>query len=430
MVSFDAQGKLSLKLNAQSPMVHFQAREPGATIRASEVKPKLDRYLIWKLKQQTGLDGAELAKSSKYKDWFRPSTDENVPPTALRYQMQIFCEEAPEIVVLNLDNDLKNKYKVEEEMARYAKSVSKYPIFYANSGVKDPKQQRLGIVSNPTVVIRCFNNALQKLIQAHLEDFFLVTNFGTMQSKGFGGFAPEEMAFNDPNNRTELRRAAELLKAWHGAKHCVLLPVTRVRGGTSFSSAIHTVECFYHLMKSGYNFKNTNEYDRSFLFKYIHKSPFNIGNEKEWMKKEGISPAIGRKLKLSPQEEAQPNYYVRALLGTASNVSYLVSENSSKHMSISISSKEIERAPSPIFFKVLGNSILVVASQVDKRLYNKPFTFEGYRSDTLWTPPENTPFDADAFLVAFANHYNELIYNNTLPIYLEGARTVKEVKPT
>lgn len=427
MVSFDAQGKLSLKLNAQSPMVHFQAREPGATIRASEVKPKLDRYLIRKLAQQKGLDSAEPAKSPEYKDWFRPSTDENVPPTALRYQMQIFCEDAPEIVVLNLDNDLKNKNKVEEELARYAKSVSKYPIYYANSGVKDLQQQRLGIVSNPTVVIRCFCKPLQMWIAENLEDFFLVHNFGTMQSKGFGGFAPEGMAFGDDN----VDRTAALLKEWYGARNCVWLLATRDRRGNDFSGLIQTVERFYHLMKSGYNFKpkdrtiKPKEYERSFLFNYMHQQPFQIGNEKEWMKKKGISPAIGCKLKLSPQEEAQPNYYVRALLGTASNVSYLVSVNSSQRMSITISSKEIERAPSPIFFKIIGNNILAVASQVDERLYDKQFTFKGKYTDTLPTPPKSINFDADAFLAAFADHFNDLIDRNVLPKYLYNAWEVE-----
>ena len=38
--------KLTATLESQSPMIHFQARETGAVLRASEVKPKLDRFLI------------------------------------------------------------------------------------------------------------------------------------------------------------------------------------------------------------------------------------------------------------------------------------------------------------------------------------------------------------------------------------------------
>ena len=30
----------------QSPLIHFQWDQPGAALRATEVKPKLDRYII------------------------------------------------------------------------------------------------------------------------------------------------------------------------------------------------------------------------------------------------------------------------------------------------------------------------------------------------------------------------------------------------
>lgn len=38
--------KLKVQLEAQSPIIHFQHDQAGATLRASEVKPKLDRFLL------------------------------------------------------------------------------------------------------------------------------------------------------------------------------------------------------------------------------------------------------------------------------------------------------------------------------------------------------------------------------------------------
>ena len=38
--------KMTIKLLAQSPMIHFQGKIDGATLRGSELKPKLDRFLI------------------------------------------------------------------------------------------------------------------------------------------------------------------------------------------------------------------------------------------------------------------------------------------------------------------------------------------------------------------------------------------------
>ena len=40
--------KLEFKLNPQSPLIHFQPDEAGATVRATELKPKLDKFLIEK----------------------------------------------------------------------------------------------------------------------------------------------------------------------------------------------------------------------------------------------------------------------------------------------------------------------------------------------------------------------------------------------
>jgi len=42
--------KLCFKLKQHTPIIHFQADQKGATLRASELKPKLDRFLIDKLK--------------------------------------------------------------------------------------------------------------------------------------------------------------------------------------------------------------------------------------------------------------------------------------------------------------------------------------------------------------------------------------------
>ena len=38
--------KLDIKLKQHTPLIHFQHDQEGATLRASEVKPKLDRFII------------------------------------------------------------------------------------------------------------------------------------------------------------------------------------------------------------------------------------------------------------------------------------------------------------------------------------------------------------------------------------------------
>lgn len=41
--------KIEFKLKQHTPLIHFQHDQHGATLRASELKPKLDKFLIRKL---------------------------------------------------------------------------------------------------------------------------------------------------------------------------------------------------------------------------------------------------------------------------------------------------------------------------------------------------------------------------------------------
>ena len=41
--------RLEIKLKQHTPLIHFQHDQEGATLRASEVKPKLDRFVLTRL---------------------------------------------------------------------------------------------------------------------------------------------------------------------------------------------------------------------------------------------------------------------------------------------------------------------------------------------------------------------------------------------
>ena len=57
---------LNYKLQQITPMIHFQHYEEGATLRASEVKPKLDRFLIELLGEGNYEEGLKTAKDNKW----------------------------------------------------------------------------------------------------------------------------------------------------------------------------------------------------------------------------------------------------------------------------------------------------------------------------------------------------------------------------
>ena len=53
---------LTITLKQHTPLIHFQHSEPGAKLRATEVKPKLDRYILTKLgggNYETGINRAK-----------------------------------------------------------------------------------------------------------------------------------------------------------------------------------------------------------------------------------------------------------------------------------------------------------------------------------------------------------------------------------
>ena len=147
-------------MEAQSPIIHFQHDQAGATLRASEVKPKLDRFLLNKMEQETGKRVAVLKEDNGYAVMF---TDKE--HNALNYRMNF---EVPG-----------NAYWVEPGTFK----PESYSIYYGKSGVHDEKEKKKAV---------CFNQVLRNYIEKYLVEFFAVTNFGTMQDKGFGSFMPKE----------------------------------------------------------------------------------------------------------------------------------------------------------------------------------------------------------------------------------------------
>jgi hypothetical protein len=61
--------KLKFTLKQHTPLIHFQHDQAGATLRATEVKPKLDQFIIEKLLMEQGIDF----------DYYEPQMDGSMP---------------------------------------------------------------------------------------------------------------------------------------------------------------------------------------------------------------------------------------------------------------------------------------------------------------------------------------------------------------
>lgn len=392
--------KLEMHLEAQSPMIHFQANQLGVTIRASEVKPKFDKYILARLMRESNQTLEDLRKSPIYKNMFQASADHRVVASnvALRYKMHIYSDSEPDRI--NLDD---------------------YKIFYGNVGRND---KITAIFSNPCVTILCFQKELQKLIEDYVEGFFLTMNFGTMQGKGFGSFMPVESNLSDLLTLDEEKRIAGYLKAVSGATHCYAIQFTEADNQEREKicpQMFNEIKAFYSIMKSG---QNGRGYARSYLYEYAHQH-MKENNEKAWLKNTGIAPILCKpqnehKASLDPELRAK---YIKALLGTCATYIYKtayrvtdgrqVLDNRNQivirveHMNEE-GCEKLQRVRSPLFFKIVKNVVFIITNNVPQEVYGQTFCFkrEDNQKEGFLTTPEAGSFDIQDFLQRYVAYYN------------------------
>lgn len=321
-------------LTPQSPLIHFQHGQKGATLRATEVKPKFDKFLISKAKKNRfDLSGCFIGDTN-----------------ALNYKMKLF--------EIKRNNTVELGFK------------TPYDIFYGNSN-KTPENNKKGVLSTVKMTIVCFNDSLIKLIDEYVGEFFAVTNFGTMSGKGFGSFLVDGLDANEKN-------IASMLKEKYNAPKCYCFG-----GGNATFTQIKEV---YSLMKSGLPRKG-----KSILFEYLQKK--GISNEKEWMNYDFVNTTKYR--------------YTRALLGVCGSLS---NGTSVKHF-VKKDGQKIERLPSPIFFKVIGDKVYMVADRINECVYGETFKFFNKKTQaggTILVPTKKEVGDnfIDEFLAYAVNKLN------------------------
>lgn len=350
--------KLEFMLEAQSPLIHFQWKETGVTLRASEVKPKLDRFLLKKM----GIIQDEEASysESKIKELYKENKGIfiNEQSLALNYKMKIVCLESEKRPI----------------------DLDAYKIYFGNQG-KDCENKIKGIQANVKISILCFSSTLREKIENNIEEFFIVTNFGTMQGKGFGSFIVKSGLIN----KTDITKIKEILEKYYASRICHSYLKTNTENQFKF------IKKFYSGMKSGTN-------GSGFLIKRYDKNDKVIASD--FHKRKGTTY-----LKL------QEYNYVRIVLGMAE---YLTYKDVDDVILIEHKDKSIERVSSPIFFKIIGNYVFVTYRKIPQEIFNKEFEFtlkEKNRSFVISSPKK---FDLDTFFKDYTEFFakNEKQKNN------------------
>ncbi len=385
----------SIKLKQQTPMIHFQYHEDGATLRATEVKPKLDKFII----------NHCIENEIDYDNWLLGDKAHK----ALNYKMKIQVSGEAKIT----DNISKSYFG--NMGLEYTEDGYKKTVFYHGD-------INLTILSNLPKLIKKINELIGI--------FFLLHNFGTRQNKGFGSFqvtykngtivrlSPKEILSNYVKNYFYIKNSEYKYRIKKRGFN---------REKEGYDIALDDVKMIYGFMKSGYNFtKRYNEltrkmvpsdtpkdYFRGFIFRYFQRDKNgNIINDKAFIKQRILSTEhkndiIGEKI-----IKGKEYRFVRAMLGLSGSIKF--NHVNGRPEIFNYNKSAIERFQSPIFFKIIDEYIFIIPRNVPNEILDKNFYFSNSESDNEhYEPVEKekikTPFKFNTyeFLKEFAADFNK-----------------------
>lgn len=226
--------QLKFTLQQHTPIIHFQHDQEGATLRATEVKPKLDRYIVqqW-AKKETGTEeeiqkklfiiyghlttgftkqkwddevkmykGKNDMQQKEYLSNFKWSLDYKVKITSVGGKI---IEPFDEIEIDKRTG--REKMSMEGNQPKrdnYGEIIYKregFPSFFGNIDKAYERKEIVFDEGDIEVNITTFKSDLKKLITEHFSNFLLITNFGSRQSKGFGSFTEKELNIDKQKNK-------------------------------------------------------------------------------------------------------------------------------------------------------------------------------------------------------------------------------------
>ncbi len=347
--------QIEFKLKQHTPLIHFQHDQSGATLRATELKPKLDKFIIEKMG----------GKEKIPKTWWL-----NEEKGAMDYKVRV---EAAGGVEYFLIFSFLNNGRV-EEVKRYMKDFfpeefnvicsSEYfannPLikFHRNSDTINEKdscgEDTILAVMHKKIngTIKSLHPALINKIKEYIHELFASINFGTRQSKGFGCFTVEEVnkqRIDKPKNNYE----AFFRKYFQYA-------VKQDIKSNEIENICQKIDNIYK------NIKNMQNEDS--IIKQVFQNQ-NIEWDKEVVKKYLLNNKE-KPPKVFPDNQSPA--FVRAMLGLAGNISV-----PQKNITVNIEhvpkkdKSKIERFRSPILFKVYENTIYILAPSDEDAQLNR-----------------------------------------------------------
>lgn len=176
--------KIVAQLVQDTPMWHFQGAFDDCCLRATEVKPKLDRFLLAKLdKGELSVNGCALTSRDDVPSTWWANEDK----TAFNYKMRISAQSRSIIESQVPDLDRRTG---QQKTDRNGKPVFRnlYPIYFARVGADETGDMELVKMSGIRVELIVSDDRLAECIEPIIPAFFASHSFGARQDKGFGCF--------------------------------------------------------------------------------------------------------------------------------------------------------------------------------------------------------------------------------------------------
>jgi len=326
--------KVEFTLKQHTPIIHFQSEQMGATLRATELKPKFDRFL-----KKYAFDGqvSDKFKIDKTRDTFN-------------YKVKI---------LMDTPKPSKYTYKTFISKRDRDKLNIREGSYFGNS------EALLGdSVSITFYILQEKHTVLIEKIREYFADFILITNFGTRQNKGFGSFSVTHIDGEEKEQNI----------------HKVFLKYYPSYYITQHQEPLKKIMQDYQRLKSGIS---KPQYNKSLLFEYMCSKGIRWEKRmiKEYMKKDYANIFSQLKYEKEPIDckiDKRLNYkYIRGLLGTTDRIEFLKRnpKNFKDKIIIKIDSQDkVARFKSPITFKVIDDNIYVLAHN-NKHIQGKRFAF-------------------------------------------------------
>lgn len=458
------------ELKQVTPMLHFQADQHGATLRATQVKPMLDRFLCREYQREhngedvpkqwrMGKDDAKkdalrykltitmtkdpLRSDEKYRllnefysmpyltDKERNAIDQAISRLRTVYPGQDNPLKVPSSFFANMPPSAGDRRKQSEE-ERLQKTIERIDWVMCNV-----KELLLFFCEPLKLQVYCKEERLLEFLSKKLKDFFLLHSFGIRTSKGFGSFVI---------NGTEESYVSKLYcQRYQGFIYADgRYPINH----SNAYKAMNYASGILQLMKSGINHRPRN-FDRSakgnedkyyikgHLFCYFLGQDPSIGNEKNFIKNEVL-----QKKNVASKSSHR---FVRALLGLADHIDF-------RHFpfddTISFISEDgsIERFKAPVTVRIFEKRIYFLPESYPPNYLGKSFYILNKEQTATYNSPEyardpekrekylrsiNAPslcipteFDLSAFLQDFVHEYEETLLKKVIEFRAYEGRNV------